>query len=120
VSYTFKSRGHFSFKDFGGISCPETKSVIVSKKILRIQKFAIRIILNLDINESCKKHFQELEIMPVYGLYIYKTILHEKKILTNLTSIVNSTPVITPVVKMILYFKNTIKNFLRKNQLIPE
>ncbi|KAG8303907.1 hypothetical protein J6590_108310 [Homalodisca vitripennis] len=53
-------------------------------KILHLQKVAIRHILHLKNNDSCKDHFINLRIMTVYSLYIYKTILHVK---TNAESI---------------------------------
>jgi len=47
-------------------------------KILVLQKKAIRCILNLKKDESCKIHFTQLKIITVYSLYIYKTIIFVK------------------------------------------
>lgn len=43
--------------------------------ILKQQKRAIRIILQLKTNETVKAHFKNLNILTVYGQYIYETIL---------------------------------------------
>lgn len=53
-------------------------------KILHLQKEAIRCILNLNKNESCKNHFRELDFLTVYSLYIYKTILYVKNVESQL------------------------------------
>lgn len=44
-------------------------------RILHLQKVAIRLILKLENNETCKERFSDLGILTVYGLYIYKTII---------------------------------------------
>ena len=47
-------------------------------EILKTQKQALRIMLNLDYGESVKKYFKELRIMTVFSLYIYETIIYIK------------------------------------------
>uniref|UniRef100_A0A1B6FRU9 Reverse transcriptase domain-containing protein n=1 Tax=Cuerna arida TaxID=1464854 RepID=A0A1B6FRU9_9HEMI len=46
--------------------------------ILKLQKKAIRIILNLSNNESVKKYFKELKFLTVYDLYILETVKYCK------------------------------------------
>ena len=46
------------------------------KKILVLQKKAIRIIQKLKYNESAKPYFKEMEIFTVHGLYVFETIRH--------------------------------------------
>lgn len=48
------------------------------ESILILQKKAIRIMLNLDHNESVKDYFSELKILTVYGLYILQTVMFVK------------------------------------------
>jgi hypothetical protein len=47
-------------------------------RILKQQKKAIRIMMKLDYNESTKEKFKELNILTVYGQYIFDTILIAK------------------------------------------
>jgi len=47
--------------------------------ILKLQKQAIRIILHLDFNESVKEHFSSLNIMTVYSLYVFETVMWVKE-----------------------------------------
>ena len=54
------------------------------QSILRLQKKAIRIIMNLGERESVKGLFAELGIPTVYGLYIQETIMSVK---TNSTTL---------------------------------
>lgn len=44
-------------------------------KILKLQKRGIRIILNLEAVDSVKGHFKNLELLMVFCMYIYETIL---------------------------------------------
>jgi len=48
-------------------------------KILKQQKRAVRIMLNLKHDESAKHHFANLKIFTVYGQYIFETILIAKQ-----------------------------------------
>lgn len=43
--------------------------------ILRLQKRGIRHILGLNIRDSCRDHFKELEVLTVPALYIFKCIM---------------------------------------------
>lgn len=44
-------------------------------KILKLQKRGIRIVLNLKAVDSVKGHFKNLELLMVFCMYIYETIL---------------------------------------------
>lgn len=61
-----------------GLEVYGATSILNLNKILHLQKVAIRTMLKLERNTHCKKHFSELNIMTVYSLYIYKTILFVK------------------------------------------
>jgi hypothetical protein len=43
--------------------------------ILQLQKKAIRIIMNLENQQSAKRYFSELGILTVYGMYVLETIM---------------------------------------------
>ena len=45
------------------------------QRIFRLQKKAIRVILNLKQRESCRDGFQDLNILPFPCVYIFETIL---------------------------------------------
>jgi len=61
-----------------GIEVYGGTSAVNLNKILRLQKEAIRIILKINKDESCKTYFKELEFMTVYSLYIYRAVLYVK------------------------------------------
>lgn len=61
-----------------GIEVYGATSLINLNKILHLQKVAIRLMLNLEVNEHCREHFKQLGIMTIYSMYIYRTILHIK------------------------------------------
>ncbi|KAG8263201.1 hypothetical protein J6590_108499 [Homalodisca vitripennis] len=67
-----------------GIEVYGGTSAVNLNKILRLQKEAIRVILKLKKDESCKLYFKELEFMTVYSLYIYRTVLYVKNNETKL------------------------------------
>jgi len=48
-------------------------------KVLMLQKKAIRIILGLGYRDSCQIHFRNLQIMTVYGLYIFQCVMYAKE-----------------------------------------
>ena len=56
-------------------------------KILMLQKQAIRIILNLNWNESVKHRFSQLGILTVYGQYIFELIMFIRKNLASLSKL---------------------------------
>ena len=62
-----------------GISLYGATSNQIMDSILKIQKQAIRIILHLDFNESVKEHFSSQNIMTVYSLYVFETVLYVKE-----------------------------------------
>lgn len=47
-------------------------------EILLVQKRAVRLVLGLQYLESVKSKFSELNILTVYGMYIYESILYVK------------------------------------------
>uniref|UniRef100_A0A1B6F213 Reverse transcriptase domain-containing protein n=1 Tax=Cuerna arida TaxID=1464854 RepID=A0A1B6F213_9HEMI len=61
-----------------GISLYGATSISNLDAILKLQKKAIRIILNLKPRTSVKEHFSSLNIMTVYGIYVFETILSLK------------------------------------------
>lgn len=67
-----------------GISLYGATSINNLNSILKSQKKAIRIILNLKNSSSVRDHFISLKILTVYGLYIYETVLGVKLNLGNL------------------------------------
>ncbi|KAG8251922.1 hypothetical protein J6590_069585 [Homalodisca vitripennis] len=44
-------------------------------KLLKLQKKGIRIMVSLKNNDSVKEYFTKLELLTVYRMYIYETIL---------------------------------------------
>src|SRR5436190_22273095 len=58
-----------------GISVYGATTKINLDKILKVQKKAIRVILNLKWNESVKHLFSELQILTIYNLYILETVV---------------------------------------------
>jgi hypothetical protein len=53
-----------------------------TKRVFTLQKRAVRLIANVDFKTSCKKLFLKHNLLTIYGLYIYLTILlvkHDNK-----------------------------------------
>ena len=57
-----------------GASSPENLN-----SIFKIQKRALRYILNLSNSESCRQHFHDLKLLTVPSLFIFQTILFIRK-----------------------------------------
>lgn len=72
-------------------------------QILKIQKKSIRIILKLKKDESVRKHFRKLQILTVYGQYIFDAILLAKNKLADHN----------------IYQPNHSYNTRRKNEMLP-
>jgi hypothetical protein len=50
-----------------------------SNLVFKWQKKALRCVLNLKSNESCKEHFKRLGIITVPGLYVYNCLMYVKE-----------------------------------------
>lgn len=62
-----------------GISLYGATSKTNLNKILILQKRAIRIMMHLKFDESVRAHFRQLNILTVYGQYIFETICLAKE-----------------------------------------
>lgn len=62
-----------------GISIYGSTSQNNLNKILTLQKKALRIMLNLNFDDSVRQHFIDLNILTVYNLYILDCIVYVKK-----------------------------------------
>lgn len=69
----FESHIRYGLLAWGGTSATNLKKVLV------IQKRAIRTIKGLNPQDSCREAFKELKILSVTGLYILETVLYTVK-----------------------------------------
>jgi hypothetical protein len=57
-----------------------------AKMIFKLQKKAIRIMMQIPKNTSVKQYFKALRILPLPCLYIYEVLVHTKSNMVNLTT----------------------------------
>ncbi|CAH1992218.1 unnamed protein product [Acanthoscelides obtectus] len=55
-------------------------------KVCKVQKSAIRCIANLKQHDSCRPYFRSLNIITLYGLIIYKKLIHVRKNISDFHS----------------------------------